>query len=170
MSLRTVRVCELIKRELGVIVGRDLKFEAALVSVRAVDITPDLRNAHVFVSAIGTKWQKEHAITELEANRKHLQHELSRRVILKYTPHLHFQLDESIERGTRVLNLLDEIAPTLPPDEEEPLDEQAASYNQQGIEGVSDSEDKEGSDGEEEDSSKGGSHTKGKRRKTDDDR
>jgi ribosome-binding factor A len=121
MSLRTVRVCELIKRELGMIVGREMKFEAPLVSMRAVDITPDLKNAHVFVSAIGTKWQKEQAITALEANRQHLQHELSRRVILKYTPHLHFQIDDSIERGTRVLNLLDEIAPTLPQDE--PLDQ-----------------------------------------------
>lgn len=117
MSLRTVRVCELIKRELGTIVGREMKFEAPLVSIRAVDITPDLKNAHVFVSAIGTKWQKEAAIAALEANRQHLQHELSRRVILKYTPHLYFQLDESIERGTRVLNLLDEIAPTLPADD-----------------------------------------------------
>jgi ribosome-binding factor A len=121
MSLRTVRVCELIKRELGMIVGREMKFEAPLVSIRAVDITPDLKNAHVFVSAIGTKWQKEQAIAALEANRQHLQHELSRRVILKYTPHLHFQIDDSIERGTRVLNLLDEIAPTLPQDE--PLDQ-----------------------------------------------
>lgn len=103
------------------IVGREMKFEAPLVSMRAVDITPDLKNAHVFVSAIGTKWQKEQAITALEANRQHLQHELSRRVILKYTPHLHFQIDDSIERGTRVLNLLDEIAPTLPQDE--PLDQ-----------------------------------------------
>jgi len=117
MSLRVLRVCELIKRELGVIIGREIKFEAPLVSVRAVDITPDLKNAHVFISAIGTKWQKEQAIEVLSEKRQHLQHELSRRVILKYTPLLHFQLDESIERGTRVLNLLDEIGPTLPPDE-----------------------------------------------------
>jgi len=117
MSLRLLRVCELIKRELGVIIGREIKFEAPLVSVRAVDITPDLKNAHVFISAIGTKWQKEQAIQQLEVQRQHLQHELSRRVILKYTPLLHFQLDESIERGTRVLNLLDEIEPTLLPDE-----------------------------------------------------
>jgi ribosome-binding factor A len=117
MSLRTLRVCELIKRELGVIVGRELKFDAPLVTIRAVDITPDLKNAHVFVSVIGTPGQKKQAIAALEGARQHLQHELSRRVILKYTPHLHFQLDESIERGTRVLSLLDEIAPTLPPDE-----------------------------------------------------
>jgi ribosome-binding factor A len=108
----------LIKRELGVIIGREVKFEAPLVSVRAVDITADLKNAHVFISAIGTKWQKEEAIKHLNEKRQYLQHELSRRVVLKYTPLLHFQLDESIERGTRVLNLLDEIEPTLPPDEE----------------------------------------------------
>lgn len=117
MSIRTLRVCELIKRELGVIVGRELKFDAPLVTIRAVDITPDLKNAHVFVSVIGTPGQKKQAIAALEAARQHIQHELSHRVILKYTPHLHFQLDESIERGTRVLSLLDEIAPTLPPDE-----------------------------------------------------
>jgi len=113
MSLRLLRVCELLKRELSVIVGRDIRFDAPLVSVRAVDITPDLKNAHVFISAIGTKPQKDRALELLNAQRQHLQHELSRRVILKYTPHLHFELDESIERGTRVLSLLDEIEPAL---------------------------------------------------------
>ena len=116
MKHRLLRVCELIKRELGVIVGREMKFAAPLVTIRAVDITPDLKNAHVFVSVIGTPGQKKQAVSALDAARQHLQHELSRRVILKYTPHLHFQLDESIERGTRVLSLLDEIGPTLPPD------------------------------------------------------
>jgi ribosome-binding factor A len=121
-----LRVCELLKRELGTIIGREMKFEAPLVSVRAVDVTPDLKQAHVAISAIGTKWQKEQAILQLTEKRQHLQHELSRRVILKYTPHLHFDLDESIERGTRVLSLLDEIEATLPPDEpsegEDPVD------------------------------------------------
>ena len=121
-----LRVCELLKRELGTIIVREMKFEAPLVSVRAVDITPDLKQAHVAISAIGTKWQKEQAILQLTEKRQHLQHELSRRVILKYTPHLHFDLDESIERGTRVLSLLDEIEATLPPDEpsegEDPVD------------------------------------------------
>ncbi len=110
------------------IIGRDVKFEAPLVSVRAVDITPDLKNAHVFVSAIGTKWQKEQALQQLQEKRKHLQHELARRVIIKYTPLLHFQLDESIERGTRVLSLLDEIEPTLSPDEPEPVNEEGEKH------------------------------------------
>ncbi|NBZ95952.1 MAG: ribosome-binding factor A, partial [Proteobacteria bacterium] len=69
MSLRTLRVCELIKRELGVIVGRELKFDAPLVTIRAVDITPDLKNAHVFVSVIGTPGQKKQAIAALDGAR-----------------------------------------------------------------------------------------------------
>jgi len=121
-----LRVCELLKRELGTIIGREMKFEAPLVSVRAVDVTPDLKQAHVAISAIGTKWQKEQAILQITEKRQHLQHELARRVILKYTPHLHFDLDESSESGTRVLSVREDIEATLPPDEpsegEDPVD------------------------------------------------
>ena len=132
MNLRMLRVCELLKRELGTIIGREMKFEAPLVSVRAVDVTPDLKQAHVAISAIGTKWQKEQAILKLTEKRQHLQHELSRRVILKYTPHLHFDLDESIERGTRVLSLLEEIEATLPPDEPTEEIDSGGSDNSKG--------------------------------------
>ncbi len=109
MNLRPTRVAELLKRELGMLIMRDLSFEAPLLSVRAVDITPDLKRAHVFISALGTPLQKKEAIVLLQKNRSFLQQELSKRLILKYTPHLLFQLDESIERGTRILNLLDQL-------------------------------------------------------------
>jgi ribosome-binding factor A len=56
-------------------------------------------------------------MSALHASRSVLQHLLSKRVILKYTPHLHFKLDESIERGTRVINILEQIE--IPPDEPE---------------------------------------------------
>lgn len=103
------RVCELLKRELGLLISREVKFEAPLVSIRAVDITPDLKQAHVYVSVIGTDAQKEKALQLLEKNRPSLQREVSKRVILKHTPILNFKLDESIERGTRVIALLDEL-------------------------------------------------------------
>ena len=109
MSHRLIRVCELLKRELGALLSREVKFEAPLVSVRAVDITPDLKQAHVFISVIGTDAQKKKALDVLEKNRTFLQQALSRRVILKHTAILNFQLDESIERGTRVIALLDEL-------------------------------------------------------------
>jgi ribosome-binding factor A len=74
-----------------------------------VDITPDLKQAHIFISALGTEGQKRGVIALLEKNRHILQAELAKRLILKQTPHLNFRLDDSIERGSRVLSILDEL-------------------------------------------------------------
>lgn len=114
MSHRLIRVCELLKRELGLLISREVKFEAPLVSIRAVDITPDLKQAHVYISVIGMPSQKTEALQLLEKNRPFLQREVSKRVILKHTPILNFKLDESIERGSRVLALLDELEENSP--------------------------------------------------------
>jgi ribosome-binding factor A len=109
MKHRIERVCEVLKRELGVIILRELTFSSPLVTVSAVDITPDLKQAHVYVSALGTERQKQDALEVLEQNRALLQGEVAKRVILKNTPHLNFKFDTSIERGSRVLGILDEI-------------------------------------------------------------
>src|SRR5438093_3457395 len=105
MKHRILRVREVVKRELSAIVARDFNFGSALVTIQDVDITADLKQAHVFVSVVGEPAAKERVIAQLESQRPMIQHELSRRVVLKYTPHLHFQLDESIERGSRVLEI-----------------------------------------------------------------
>jgi ribosome-binding factor A len=110
MKNRLLRVNELVKRELSTIITRDMRFENVLVTVHDVDVTPDLRNAHVFVSVLG-KGNRGAVITELQENRVSLQAELMKHVVLKYTPHLTFHLDESIERGTRVFKILQEIEP-----------------------------------------------------------
>lgn len=117
MKHRLERVNELIKRELGALLIREFKFDAQLVSVTSVDITPDLKQCHVYVTVIGTPQQRERALHQLEENRNELQSLLAKRVIIKYTPQLHFRLDDSIERGSRVLQILDEIGPI--PDEED---------------------------------------------------
>ncbi len=109
MNLRLQRVCELLKRELGTIFVRDLQFGGALVTVSGVDITPDLKQAHVFVSVLGGPGDQRRAMEELERNATPLQNELMKRVTLKHTPHLNFKLDDSIERGTRVIELMDEL-------------------------------------------------------------
>lgn len=112
MKYRLERVREVLKRELGSIMVKELKFASPLVTVSDVDITPDLKQAHVFVSAIGTDAQRREAVEVLDHHRAMLQHELSRRVVLKNTPHLNFKLDESIERGSRVITLMDELGLT----------------------------------------------------------
>jgi ribosome-binding factor A len=112
MKYRLQRVCEVLKRELGLIMVKELRFSSPLVTVSGVDITPDLKQAHVFVSAIGTDSQRREAIETLEHNRAMLQHELSARVVLKNTPHLNFKLDGSIERGARVITIMEELGLT----------------------------------------------------------
>ncbi len=116
MKHRLLRVNEVVKRELSTIVARDMIFENALVTVNQVDVTPDLKNAHVFVSVLG-KGNAKGVIVQLDENRAHLQAEMSKHVVLKYTPHLVFHLDDSIERGARVFKILQEIEP--PPADEE---------------------------------------------------
>jgi ribosome-binding factor A len=109
MKNRLVRVCEVLKREIGVIIRRELEFENTLVTVSDVDITPDLKQAHIFISALGTPAGRRKAMEALENHRVMFQTELSRRVQMKHTPHLNFRLDDAIERGTRVIDIMDEL-------------------------------------------------------------
>ena len=108
MKHRLLRVNELLKRELSTIIAREIAFDGALVTVNHVDVTPDLKNGHVYVSVLGSKGQTA-AMAKLEEHRVLLQTQLARHVVLKYTPHLVFHLDKSVERGARVIEVLQEI-------------------------------------------------------------
>jgi ribosome-binding factor A len=74
-----------------------------------VDVSPDLRNAIVFVGVLGNAAEQRKALDRLESSRRVLQADVAKRVVLKFTPHLHFKLDASIERGSRVLDILEEL-------------------------------------------------------------
>ena len=109
MKHRLLRVNELLKRELSGIIAREITFKAGLVTVSGVDVSADLKSAHVFVSVLGAPGAG--VINELEAHRPSLQAELARHVVLKYTPQLVFHLDDSIARGARVIEIMQEIDP-----------------------------------------------------------
>lgn len=108
MKHRMLRINEVVKRELSGIIAREINFEGALVSINHVDVTSDLKNAHVFVSVLGTE-AGDSVISKLAAHRSALQAELARHVTMKYTPHLIFHLDNSIERGARVIEIMQEM-------------------------------------------------------------
>lgn len=110
MKHRLLRVRELLRREIGDVVRKDFTFEDALVTVNDVDISPDLRQANVFVGVIARDDASGEQIVE-ELNRRHgaIQKRVFSRVVLKYTPHLTFRLDRSVERGVRVVSLMDEL-------------------------------------------------------------
>ncbi|MEP6822783.1 MAG: 30S ribosome-binding factor RbfA, partial [Chthoniobacterales bacterium] len=115
------RVNEIVRRELSTIIARDLTFDDVLVTINQVDVTPDLKNGHVFVSVLG-KGSRGAVMEKLEKNRTQLQSEMAKSVVLKYTPHLVFHLDDSTERGARVIKILEEIVP-LEENTDEPANE-----------------------------------------------
>jgi ribosome-binding factor A len=110
MKHRLERVNEVVKRELSDLITREVLLSAnVLITVSAVSTTPDLRQCHVYVSVIGKPEDKTRVINELQGQRIALQADLAKRVVLKYTPHLSFHLDESLERGDRVLKILQDL-------------------------------------------------------------
>lgn len=110
MKNRLDRVNELIKRELDTLIRREVpQMPAKLVTVREIEISPDLKHATVWMGMIGPNEDQYASMALLHASRKALQGQLSKRVVLKFTPLLHFKLDETGERGDRVLNILAEL-------------------------------------------------------------
>lgn len=117
-SQRLLRVRALLKREIGEIIRRELPLaETGLITVTDVAVSNDLHSATVYVGIIGTEGQKARGLAVLRRERTKIQGFLSRAVVLKYTPHLRFEIDESISRGNRVLEILDEIERSQPPHE-----------------------------------------------------
>ena len=108
MKHRLLRVNELLKRELSSIITREISFDGALVTLNQVDVTPDLKHAHAYVSVLG-KEDRASVMEKIEEHRVILQTALAKAVTLKYTPQLVFHLDDSIERGARVFEILQEI-------------------------------------------------------------
>ena len=109
MKNRLDRVNEVLKRELSALLPREITFQAKVVTVQEVDVTSDLKNAHVYIGVMGTPEEQHAAMGQIHGARQRLQHELSRRVVLKFTPHLHFQLDQAGVRGDRILQIIEEL-------------------------------------------------------------
>jgi ribosome-binding factor A len=117
-NLRHQRVRELLKREVGEAIRRELPIdEAGLITVNEVGVSNDLKSATIFVGVIGTPEQRQKAGALLKKESKRLQGMVGRSIILKYTPQLKFVVDESIERGNRVLEIIEELEKPSPPNE-----------------------------------------------------
>ena len=107
---RTLRVGELIKREIADIVCREMKDpKVGFVTVSSVDVTKDLRTAFVRVSVMGDEERRQEAVRSLNSAVGFIQKELSTRVRLRYMPKLQFRLDMSIDHFMHISELLAEI-------------------------------------------------------------
>jgi len=122
-SLRLERVRELLKRQIGEVIRRELPLsEVGMLTVTDLEVAKDLQSATVFLGFVGTEVQKKRAVDLLQKERKRIQGIVGRAVVLKYTPLLRFVMDDSISRGNRVLEILDEIERTSSPHEAPPQD------------------------------------------------
>ncbi|MDD3276009.1 MAG: 30S ribosome-binding factor RbfA [Kiritimatiellales bacterium] len=117
-SARIIRVNELLKREIAVDIPRlfaNSNFDTGAVTVTGVKTAPDLHDATVLVSIFGHEEERTKMMRFLNSHRKEIQARMSKNVILKYTPRLHFKFDDSIESGDRVLGILSQLV--IPDDE-----------------------------------------------------
>lgn len=123
MSNRTIRINELLQREISDILRKNYQSEAVAITVNEVRVAPDLRDARVFVGIIGNEEVREEKFKWLRRQAPAIREEVSRRVVLKYLPKFEYFLDETTPRAVKVLQMLDEIDPDagkLPPEAESP--------------------------------------------------
>jgi ribosome-binding factor A len=109
MSNRTLRVNELVQREISDILRKRYQSEAVAITITEVRVAPDLRDARVFVSIVGDESTVEEKLRWLRAHAPEIREEVGRRIVLKYLPKFDYVLDRSASRGSRILQLLDEI-------------------------------------------------------------
>ncbi|KJH72865.1 30S ribosome-binding factor RbfA [Aliterella atlantica] len=121
-SRRISRVAELIKREVSQMLLNGIKDDrvgAGMVSVTDVDVSGDLQHAKIYVSIYGSQEAKQETMAGLKSATGYVRSELGQRVRLRRTPEVIFQEDTSIERGTRVLSLINQLNQNRPAEDTE---------------------------------------------------
>ena len=110
MSQRIDRVDELLRQEIGRILAKEVQDpHIGFATVTDVETTSDLRHARVWVSVIGGARERAATLAALERAMGYVRHELGVRLRLRRIPALHVALDDSAERGTRVMRILEEL-------------------------------------------------------------
>jgi ribosome-binding factor A len=124
VTQRTNRIDELLRQEIGGIIAREVADpRIGFATITKVETTPDLRHAKVWVSVIGQQKERAATVSALSRAMPFVRRELGRALRLKRIPDLHVELDDTAERGTRVLHLLDELDAGGEIDRELPLGE-----------------------------------------------
>src|SRR5207248_10652793 len=111
MTGRMRRVNESVRQVLAESVPELKDPRIGLVTVTGVETTPDLRHATVYVSVLGSPRKRQATLAGLTAAHGLLQGRLARELRMKRTPQLTFEYDPSVERGVRMTQLIDELAP-----------------------------------------------------------
>jgi ribosome-binding factor A len=111
MTRRAERISSLIRQDIGELLQahtNDPRLKT-LISVTQVQTSADLKNAKISVSVLGDKKQQEDALKAFRSAARYFRHELAQRLTTRVIPELTFELDQSIERGVRISNLIDQV-------------------------------------------------------------
>ena len=112
VSERMRRVNEAVRQVLSEAVGELKDPRLGFVTVTGVQTSPDLRTARVYVSVLGAERTRERSLAALTSAHGVLQARIARELRLKRTPQLTFEYDPTVERGVRMSQLIDELAPS----------------------------------------------------------
>lgn len=110
-SVKNIRINSEVQREMSQIIREDIKDPRVhpLTSVMAVEVTPDLKFAKIFISVFGNEEEKEKTMEGLKKSAAFSRMQLAKRMNLRNTPELTFILDESIEYGVNMSKKIDEV-------------------------------------------------------------
>lgn len=112
MSYRNIRVAEAIKKEMSELLLKEIKdsrIRSNFVSITNVEVTNDLRHAKLFFSIMGNNNSKEEVMKGLNSAKGFIRSKISERINLRFAPEFHFKLDESLEKGAKMLTLIDSL-------------------------------------------------------------
>lgn len=124
MTARTDRIDELIRQEIGEIIARDISDpRIGFATITKVETAPDLQHARVWVSVIGQPEEREATVRALGRAMPYVRRQLGSRIRLRRIPELHLRLDETTDRGTRILQLLSDLEEGRVPDADRPVSE-----------------------------------------------
>ncbi len=103
-----------------------------MVSVVEVKASRDLSHAHIYISVLGTEQQKKDCLAALRSASGFIRREITRRVRLRIAPELHFEIDDSIARGIRMSQLIDQAMSGSKPTDMSAEDNKAKQADQAG--------------------------------------
>ncbi|SHF23616.1 30S ribosome-binding factor RbfA [Desulforamulus putei] len=110
MSHRPERIAEAIKKETADILRNDIKDpRVGFVTITGVEVTRDLSYAKVFISVMGSEDQRKETLNVLQKCAGYMRSEIGRRIKIRHAPEIIFKLDTSLDHGTRIMEILQEI-------------------------------------------------------------
>jgi len=118
-SVKNVRINSEVLKEMSMIIREDLKDPRIhpMTSVMAVEVTPDLKFAKIFVSVMGDDEAKEKTMEGLRKSASYARHQLASRMNLRNTPAITFIMDQSIEYGVNMSRMISEVNKDLKEEE-----------------------------------------------------